>query len=334
MQSLSDLRHDTYHRPEYVALLARRSGAVPSAILVRRGEHTLLVPLLIRRLPQGIGGEGLADAVSPYGYPGPLVSSSADAVNIQRMWGRMVDVAENAGLVSVFVRNHPLLSPVPDSNWSRTENVRHGRVVYVDLAEEMAAIHAQRRSGVEADVRSLRKAGFQAVVDDWDHHERFVELYRETMRRVGADEYYLFEDEYFRGLRDALGPELHLCSVLAPDGRVAAAGLFMERDGLVQYHLSASDSDFRKLAPSKLMLDHMIGWAKERGGTHFHLGGGLGGKEDSLFRFKAGWSDHRRPFHTLRVVPDEARYRSVLKQAGVTEPPSRTGFFPAYRKEG
>jgi hypothetical protein len=63
-----------------------------------------------------------------------------------------------------------------------------------------------------------------------------------------------------------------------------------------------------------------------------HLGGGRGGAEDSLFRFKAGFSDRRHAFATWRwVVRPEAYERlcAARRAAGGPEPPA--GFFPAYR---
>ena len=67
-----------------------------------------------------------------------------------------------------------------------------------------------------------------------------------------------------------------------------AAGLFFERQGIVQYHLSGSRRPALRRQPTKLMMDDMVAWAQARGNRVLHLGGGVGGREDSLFHFKAG----------------------------------------------
>lgn len=331
-EALRRLQHDVYHLPEYVRLLGDRAGARAGAFLVNDGDGELLVPILVRQLPDGVGEEGWCDASSPYGYPGPLFSPSLRSRQHGRLWAELVRCANASNIVSLFIRSHPLLTPEPDKSWESTTIVEHGRVVYVDLAEDIETIYGQRREDTHRDLRSLKKAGFGIVMDDWHRYPDFIRIYRETMRRVGADEYYLFENGYFEGLRRALDGRLHLCTVVAPNDDIAAGGLFMECRGIYQYHLGATNGDYRDSSPSKLMFDGVIEWAQARNGTHLNLGGGLGGKEDSLFHFKKGWSDHTRPFHSLRVVPNQTRYRSLLEVLGESSEDDRTGFFPAYRQ--
>jgi lipid II:glycine glycyltransferase (peptidoglycan interpeptide bridge formation enzyme) len=156
------------------------------------------------------------------------------------------------------------------------------------------------------------------------------------MSRVGATSYYFLEREYVVALREALGPRLKLAVVEIGDV-VAAAGLFVETCGIIEYHLSGSDPAFARERPTKLMLHHVRGWAKARGNTAMHLGGGLGGAEDSLFEFKAGFSKLRAPFHTLRIVINDAAYRALSHSPTTDSVPfdtgDLTGFFPAYRRQ-
>jgi hypothetical protein len=50
--------------------------------------------------------------------------------------------------------------------------------------------------------------------------------------------------------------------------------------------------------------------------------------------FKAGFSDERHVFHTLRVVVDEAAYgRLVRARDPEADPADLNGFFPLYRKD-
>ncbi len=119
--------------------------------------------------------------------------------------------------------------------------------------------------------------------------------------------------------------ELHLC-VVEKAGVVAATGLFVETDGIVQYHLSGTGGDFRDIQPTKLMMHFARAWARERGDYVLHLGGGVGGAADSLMHFKTGFSPLRHVFTTLRVVIDEEEYHRL-----VVGPPSGPGFTRAIR---
>src|SRR2546421_4203741 len=80
-QILRSLRHDVYHLPEYLRTEARRTSSSPEVFVVVDGERTFFVPYLLRPcgdvLADEAGAGGIADAVSPYGYPGILLSPEA-----------------------------------------------------------------------------------------------------------------------------------------------------------------------------------------------------------------------------------------------------------------
>jgi hypothetical protein len=78
-------------------------------------------------------------------------------------------------------------------------------------------------------------------------------------------------------------------------------------------------------------------WAKAGGYASLHLGGGVGGRADSLFHFKAGFGAGRTPFHTWRIVCDPAVYDALCAPVAPAQDSRQrivddgTGFFPAYR---
>ena len=62
------------------------------------------------------------------------------------------------------------------------------------------------------------------------------------------------------------------------------------------------------------MLDTVRLWATERGARVLHLGGGVGSKADSLFQFKAGFSDRRHLFHIWRWIVQPDIYERLCRQ--------------------
>jgi len=239
-------------------------------------------------------------------------------------------VLRGAGVVSAFVRLHPLLNPVPPTGIGTL--VRHGETVSIDLTLPTEELWAQTRLNHRRDITRAVRLGYVARMDeDWRHLESFKHLYRATMLSRSAAPFYFFEDAYFDGLRDALGENLHLC-VVEKDGVIAAAGLFVETNGIVEYHLSGTGDAFRMVQPTKLMMHFVRGWAKDRGNQVLYLGGGVGGDCDSLLQFKIGFSPLRHPFATLRMVTDEREYgRLVAARDPQLDPDARSGFFPLYR---
>lgn len=326
---LERVPHDIYQRPEYVRSAARHEGGTPTAFLAEADGSALLVPLVRRPLPPCLGApETSCDAISPYGYPGIL--ATGDARLLARCATAFRDAAHAAGIVTVFLRLNPFLAQPSEALDSLGLVERGGPVVYIDLTRTPDELWAQTRANHRTGIRKLQRDGFQVVMDDWERYQAFIDLYTITMQRVEATQYYFFPASYFADLRRELGDRLHLCTVVAPDGSVASAGIFFVTGGMVHYHLGGTAEAHLRHAPSKLMFHHVSRWAQERGERALHLGGGLGAMEDSLFNFKAGFSPLRAGFHTCRVVVDPERYASLV---GPQEASELSGYFPAYRRQ-
>lgn len=333
---LTRTAHDFYHLPEYAAFAARYEGGEPVAFLVEDQGAGMLLPLLIRSLPEGLGTDlSGSDALSPYGYPAPIFYGPLDEIIIERLWQQFVDLGRERGLISVFVRMHPLL-PLPLEPMKRFGLlVQHGQTVRCNLDLSAEDMLEQTCKNHKRNMRKLRKNGFTAARNDWSYWHQFMEVYRRTMQRVGAKDFYLFSDSYFLDLKEALKDRLDLWVVLSPDGELAAGGLFTVTNGIVEYHLGGTAEKYLSVAPSKLMFFDVRNWGKEAGHRVLHLGGGLGGEADSLFQFKAGFSKDYADFFTYRMVLDKSNYERLEKEwrhlSGRTRQDGEA--FPVYRQK-
>jgi lipid II:glycine glycyltransferase (peptidoglycan interpeptide bridge formation enzyme) len=210
--------------------------------------------------------------------------------------------------------------------------VGHGETVAIDLTVDYEQMWAMTRSNHRRQISRTRKLGMKTVIDDWSRLETFVDIYHETMRRVGAIDFYFFDRGYFDELRSALCDAVHLMVVESPEGDVLCGGIFFERCGIIQYHLGATRNEALPLGPTKQMFDDVRKWAKERGNKVLHLGGGVSVEGNPLFHFKAGFSDWHLPFHTWRIVTDDDAYAELCAaRAPGVDIGDVTQFFPLYR---
>ena len=340
--ALAGLAHDVYHLPGYVELAAADEGGKAIAFWAEHDGHTMLAPLVERMLPDTLAPDAGCRAVAgPYGYPTPLLSAGAD---VPLFFEAMKDAAIDRGLVTAFLRLHPLIE-LPRESWLEGSDqqqlicIDHGQTVYVDLGLDESDQWGQVRSRLRSQIRKLVRDGFTVSWNDWSRYGNFLSIYEQTMRQVAASERYFFGPDYFFGLKAVLGDRLHLGLVEAPGGNkeIAAAAVFTEVDGLVEYHLGGTADDWRRSGPSRLLFDaarRFFGQEGGRGNRALHLGGGLGGDEDSLFRFKAGFSKCRARFSTLRWTLDQEKNRHIeslwRKVHGVTT--FKPDFFPRYRQ--
>lgn len=337
---LSLVEHDFYHLPGYVDLSARYEGGVPRAFLAEESGNYLLIPLIIRPVEISGRGEnlGVFDAISPYGYSCPLVYNEHSLDNmdfLENVVQAFKEEMERKNVVCGFVRFHPLIT-LPEERFADTGClVQHGETVSIDLGLPEKEVWRKMRKGHRYDIKKFRKMGFEVQMDsEWEKFDDFIEIYGQTMHRLEASDYYFFPCDYFIQLREVLGNHLHLCTVTLDD-KVAGVGLFTEICGIVQYHLAGVHDDFLDNQPSKLMLNFVRCWAKQRGNRVLHLGGGVGGGEDSLFRFKAGFSKLRHPFYTWRVIAIPEIYGELVREwekATGVDADGMEGFFTAYRK--
>ena len=230
-------------------------------------------------------------------------------------------------VVAAFSRLHPLL---PQRAWlaGLGECRPGGQTVSIDLTLPPEAQRAQYRGAFKTRLNKLHRDGIEGVVDgDLRHLADFVSIYHENMRRVDAHPSYFFEMEYFTHLAAALGSRL--CLIVAKSGgEILAAALCTLCDGIAQYHLGGSRDAALPLSPMTLVMDAARLWAMEKGARVLHLGGGVGAREDSLFHFKAGFSDGRCEFATWRCVLAPEIYARLCERRG---PVASADFFPAYR---
>lgn len=340
-EALGRLRHDVYHLPEYVRLDSEWNRAHPGAFLARSGDEELFLPYLLRRcdslFPGVRVGDKVYDVVSPYGYPGLLLSDAARASPkfAQQAMHRLSETLREMGVCSAFFRMHPLLSGGLAELFPEGFFTAAGETIAMDLTLDEGELWKGIREGHQGTIKKCKKLGFvPRMVSLSEHLERVMGIYWETMDRVHAKESYYFGREYFARLGEMSG-QVH-CGVVESEGRPAAACVFFECGGIVQAHLGGTKSEFLRQSPFHLLLYSAAEWARSRGNRYLHLGGGVGGSNDRLLQFKRGFSRLRFPFSTLRLITDEGKYCELTtRRAQAANVPvqdvSCRDFFPAYR---
>ena len=317
---LERVPHDFYHRPEYNLL-----DAAPDHKVVAYLSETCLIPFLLKPIPSD---PSYFDAQSAYGYPGALFTST-DASAIATLAPELA----THNVVSAFIRMHPLLNADLSPFRGLGTLVHHGETVTIDTTQSDEQIWTETRNNHRRGIKTLLKEGATVEVDEsWTSFPDFHACYTQTMQRVQASSHYFFPPDYFHRLREIT--RLHLCVVRIREG-VACGGVFSEVGDLMQYHLGGTADACLEQHPSKLMFHHIRSFARERGVTRLHLGGGVGGQADSLFQFKQGFSKITQPFHTWRLPIQPDTYNRLVKNwesaAGTPAEPI-TGYFPPYRK--
>ena len=112
-------------------------------------------------------------------------------------------------------------------------------------------------------------------------------------------------------------------------GELLASVLGMGEPPWLHYHLGGATDAARGTGASHLALYSLACWGRDQGFDTLHLGGGVGGRDDSLLEFKLRFAPEGRTGVAIgKAVHDLAGYLRLTGDAAV----DWDAFFPGYRE--
>ncbi|WP_313130760.1 lipid II:glycine glycyltransferase FemX [Anaerocolumna sp.] len=339
-------KYDVYYLSEYVKAFQIHGDGEP-ALFYYEDDGIKAVNVFILRdieadkrfknqIPQG----AYFDITTPYGYGGFLIEGNITRDTVKRLEKEYTDYCINKGIISEFVRFHPLLS-----DYETLEMLYHisklGKTIVIPLNSK-EEIWNNLTSKNRNMVRKAVKSGVEIY---WgrskDLIKSFMPLYKATMDKDKAKPYYYFGEDFFHSILYDLKNQAVLFYAVYQKHIISMAVLLLT-NGHMNYHLSASQKVYQHLAPTNLLLYEAACWGFDNGFKTFHLGGGLGSKEDSLYRFKSSFSrDSDYTFTIGTKIFDQEKYDQLIEirkkemqksnHSDTTMLQSATDFFPLYR---
>ncbi|MBR6509594.1 MAG: peptidoglycan bridge formation glycyltransferase FemA/FemB family protein [Clostridia bacterium] len=279
------------------------------------------IPELKDELPKGT----LFDFSTPYGYGGWLIEGEMEKSDL--LFKEYQEWCAENHIVCEFVRYHPLLENYNYAN-SAYDIIMLGNTITLDISSP-EVIWQNITSKNRNVIRKAEKSGVEIKMGNSPEiYEKFIEIYNKTMEHDNADGYYFFGEDFYESIRNDL-PQNSLVFYAEKDGEIIAASIMIYEDGKLNYHLSGSLFEYRTFAPSNLLLYKAALWGSDNGFTTFHLGGGVGSKEDSLFKFKKSFyrQDDLTRFAIGKKVFLQEEYDRLVKIKGNID----SNFFPKYR---
>ncbi len=276
--------------------------------------------------------EGIYDSITPYGYGGFLLDGEVSEENIKALWKAYVKHMEHEGIIDNFVRYHPVLSnAIPMKVCS--EVIELGKTVAMDLSSKDVIwknLHSKNRNMIRKAIKNgiIIKHG-----QKWELFIEFMKIYNATMDKNQAEKYYYFKPEFYRSIYEDLKENYEMFWA-EYNGKIIAISLMLFANGHLNYHLSGSELQYRNLAPSNLLLYKAAIWGVKKGMKTFHLGGGVGSKEDNLYKFKIAFnrfSDYH--FSISKCIFNQTKYDELVAKRATQEEHFNkdSKFFPLYR---
>jgi lipid II:glycine glycyltransferase (peptidoglycan interpeptide bridge formation enzyme) len=318
------INYDFYHTQSYHLLNPENVSVL---FTFKFAGEVLALPLILREIPDSVH----LDCTSAYGYCGPISSISIDLIPqhiIVAFRQELLQYFKRHDIVSAFSRLHPLFTSgqfFTDFGLVKDLN----KTIAIDLNLTVDEQRKQFRKSNKSELNQLRRKGYEVKeATSKKEIDAFVAIYHETMARVDAKQHYFFDEDYFYSFIESTCFEAKLL-VATFENKIIAGAIFTVTNKIMQYHLAGTTQDFIKVTPMKLIIDEARLLANVLGLHYLHLGGGVGGSdEDSLFRFKRGFSNYECQYQVWQIIVDNDIYQQLVNKNNSHD---NTGFFPLYR---
>lgn len=323
-------RYDVYYLSGYVKAF-EQYGDGEATLIYYTDESTRAINVVMMRdisdIPCFCGQlekNKFYDIATPYGYGGFLVEGD----DVSALEKEYTEFVVNHGIVAEFVRFHPILKNYKDVTLLYDE-ICLGDTIFIDTTDE-TVIWNNFTSKNRNMIRKAQKSGVKVF---WGRDQRIIpiimEIYNATMIRDNADDYYFFDESFYQSILNDLKYNAMWFYSMVND-EVAAIAIFMFCNGQMHYHLSASRKEYQNLAPTNLLLFEAACWASHNGYKTLHLGGGVGCKPDSLYKFKKAFNrGEDKSFYIGKKIFDKETYQMLVGLKG--NQITNHQFFPEYR---
>lgn len=317
LEALPNNYQDIYFTSSYHKLHELNGDGKALCIVIKEGNSTWINCSLINsinRLGYDLDKE-YYDLQSVYGYTG-IVGSNVDQAFQIKASRRFKEYCNDNNIIAQFSRFHPLLD---NAIFCHEQNLIFDRqTVVVDLTRGYEHIWLdQYTSKTRNMVKKAQKVNYSFDLTKNPSSvqiDAFIDIYYKSMLRTKADAYYLFNRNFFHNLFNELGDYAYLINIKNARGITACSGIFLMYKKYFHYHLSGRDEDADNSVNSYL-IDVAIQLAIDKRCDFLHLGGGRSGDtNDSLLRFKKGFSTNHRNFFIEKDIFNSEIYKKVVHQ--------------------
>lgn len=328
------INKDVYFTPQYGQLYEQIEEGILQVFSFAAPEGEIYYQYLKRPVPYLVDGVQYYDAMTPYGYGGPLVLRAQEGqqeILLEKFKDALNEKLHEENIICEFVRFHPMEKNA--EFFRKMYELRNRRTaVYTDLS-------ADDPVKAEFDTRTIKivgkslKSGVNTVIERNPSKENlllFEKCYFENMAAIGASEYYYFSPQYFEQLSAHLGERLILVRCYY-EGELIGADLGFDDGDVYTCHLTGVTGTGRSMNAARVIVADQVCWAKANGFKYvFHGCGRTADENDSLFLFKKFFTKGCLYdfWQGSRITAPEI-YAKLCQLSGKSED---TGYFPLYRK--
>lgn len=315
--------YDFYHTYGYHRIMAKE-GELPILIHYVSGDVQIAFPFLRR----SVDGQ-YHDLTSVHGYLGPIGRGAGAVYGNGAFSSAFQELMVEEGIVSAFSKLNPFIRYQDRflQSMGTIENI--GELVYFDQTMEDAPQLSQYNRNTRQSLKKLQRLAYVREADGPGDIQNFIEIYHRTMDRLNANKIFYFDRDYFQELMESQLLSCKIWFAIHHETKDIIACAFATQTGeICHLELMGTNEAYFNLSPSRILYDHARATLKGGDIKYLVLGGGSGGREGSLMRFKASFTQNYADFRVWKYIAMPEAYASLLSES---QRVSDTNFFPRYR---
>jgi len=329
-------RHDIFAHPDFVRIHESEYEKA-FAVVYKTDRGIILYPFLKRCLgaldwvPREFSS--WIDISSSYGYGGAYYwgDDTAKVEVSDEFWRAYNEWVEKEGCISEFIRFHLFEQDL--AVYSGEKIIRSKNIVRaLTLSEDNLWMDFEQK--VRKNIKKSQRSGLECIIDeDGRYLDDFLKIYKSTMTRRNATDFYYFNRNYFEAISKDLPDNSAYFHVL-DNGKIVSTELVIYSSKTVYSFLGGTVDEAFDKRPNDLLKYKVMIWARGRGISSYVLGGGYA-PEDGVYRYKRSFAPNGEyDFYTGQRITDLSKYKELIdirknSLNGVWQP--RNGYFPQYR---
>ncbi|WP_461205043.1 GNAT family N-acetyltransferase [Clostridium sp. DL1XJH146] len=334
------LARDIYFYYDYFVPFMNNGDGKPILYYIQCQYGKVAYPFMLRDIGESENFKGKIplnkyyDISSAYGYGGPLYEVYGDISNLEslkRTFNKgFSDFCGKNKIVSQFDRFHPLIkNNLFFKGYSQLIKIR--KTIAMDLSSQ-EEIWDNLSSNCKKNIRKAVKNNVEVRIEDnFNTLHEFEDMYKLTMKRNEAIDYYYFNENFFKDTVENLKNNIVIANAYY-NKKIISSALIMKKDKFLHYHFAGSFKEYSNVRANNILIYEVAKWGNINNYKYFHLGGGYQNQDDSLYRFKKSFYKlGDNDFYIGKKIHDLDKYNYlkglVKRKDGVS-----SSFFPEYRE--
>jgi hypothetical protein len=271
------------------------------------------------------------DITTPYGYGGIVLNGEENIIKEYQLLFDEYCIKNN--IICEFVRLNPLSDNFKYYLNTHYECRRLSNTVYIQLESE-TQIWNNFKSQCRNKIRKAQNNGIE-IKSGFNNKfmDEFKNIYYHTMNRDNGTDYYFFDNSFFKSVVKKLNRNATIYTAYYNDKPISSI-LILFSGKNAHYHLGGSLYDYMKLGANNILIYSAACDLVKRGYSKLHLGGGYGGEDSTLLKYKQSFNPKGMlDFYICKRIYDKDVYNYLIDLRKSDENfDLNSFFFPLYRQ--